>query len=137
MGGDEDEELTETEQLKKSLNIVEGDDEELRSALKVAGFPEDKLDLIPYGVLDDLKELVDSSQSVVVTMLLKEIQGLDLKTRIQLIMGLQRITPSALDPEERKQNFWYYLPFVNIIYEVFFDSPPENEMIKEILLSGK
>ena len=124
----------EYEDLKESLNIVKGDDEQLRSALKVAGFKESDIQHIPEGTLDDLKELVDSGQAACCYAILQQIPELGSTTRIQLLMGLKKITPSAaMKKEDRKQNFWYYVPFVNVIYEVFFDSPPDNEMIKEIL----
>lgn len=132
----------ERKELELELNVVIGDDDELRAALMVAGFKREVLDKIPKGVLDDFKDLVDSNQATVVAHFLSECdiedrrkggEGLELRTRIQLLMGLHKITPSATSEENRKPNIWYYVPYANIIYEVFFDSPPDNEMIKEIL----
>lgn len=108
------------------------DELSIRSALRIYGFRDKDLDRIPTGVLDDFKDMVSNNQTAVVVTFLTEL-GLDLKARIQLIKGLASLTESAMDAEERQPKFLSYMPVWNLIDDIFFDKPPPNEMIKEIL----
>ena len=115
-----------------AMEKLNADELNIRSALRIYGFRDIDLDLIPTGVLDDFKNMVDNQQTAVVADFLKEL-GLDLKARIQLIKGLASLTDSAMDDDERQPSLLPYVPVWNVIDDIFFDKPPPNEMIKEIL----
>jgi hypothetical protein len=124
---------SEEEEQMKDLKVVAEEDEDLRSALVVAGLRQDVIELVPHGLLTSFRSLIQDGQHQVVSGLLKEIHGLDVTMRTHLLVGLATITDSALDPEERKSNILYYIPVINVVYEVFFDEPPDSDNIKEIL----
>ena len=125
--------MSEMDEQLKDLKVIAEEDDALRAALVVAGLPQDVIGLVPHGLLTSFRSLIQDGQHQVVSGLLKEIHGLDVTMRTHLLVGLANITDSALDEEERKPCIYYYIPVINVVYEVFFDEPPESEMIKEIL----
>lgn len=117
----------------KDLRVVAEEDDDLRAALVVAGLKQEVIEMVPHGLLTSFRSLIQDGQHQVVSGLLKEIHGLDVTMRTHLLVGLANITDSALDPEERKSNILYYVPVINVVYEIFFDEPPDSDNIKEIL----